>query len=195
MRTPVLAFFAAAALALPATASAATTINGSLGAALFGITTSNPTSAIGAGTTFSNLFTLVSSSGGQFSTIPVATIFSLSPVKATVSSAVNFSGAFGSYAGTVTSVASQSAAVTLKSLGTFTPLGALSGYSAGPASVTFTFNQTGGAGTSVSGSFTLASPPVPSPVPEPGVWVMMISGAGLAGAIARRRRQKAKTDA
>ena len=80
-------------------------------------------------------------------------------------------------------------------VGTFTPLGALSGYKAGPASLTFTFNQTGGAGATVSGSFTLASPPVSSPVPEPGVWVMMLSGAGLAGVAARRRRKTAQTAA
>ncbi len=201
MRTPVLALLTAAAIAAPATASAATTIDGTLGAAIFGITPTDSTKPIGAGTTFTNIFTFVSGTGKQFSAVPVglSSPIILSAVTATKNSAVTFSSAFGSYLGTISTVDLQnvtgSAAVKLTSLGTFTPTGALSGYSGGPASLTFTFNQTGGAGATVSGSFTLASPPISSPVPEPGVWVMMMTGAGMAGLAARRRRKKASNDA
>lgn len=201
MCTPVLALLAATAIVAPATASAATIIDGTLGAAIVGVLTNDNTKPIGAGTTFTNIFTFVSGTGKQFSVVPVGITspITLSAVTATKNTAVNFSSSFGSFLGTINTVdvqsATGSAAVKLTSLGTFTPLGALSGYVGGPASLTFTFNQTGGAGATVSGSFTLASPPVASAVPEPGVWVMMISGAGLVGAAARRRRKKPSADA
>jgi hypothetical protein len=83
--------------------------------------------------------------------------------------------------------------VTFYTLGDFTPAGTLSGYTAGKSSIQFTFNQAGGAGADISGSFSFASPP--SGVPEPATWGMMIAGAAMAGAAVRRRRVSTKVAA
>lgn len=190
MRTRVLTLLAAAtaAVAAPQAASAATVI-GSFSAALIGVGSS--TSTIGADTTFSNVTTIVSSASGGFSGIPAGFSISLDPVTATVGSAINFGSMFGGFTGAVNSVTLSANVVSFYALGTFSP--SFGGYDAGDASVTFSFTQTGGADSAVSGSFSLASPP--SGVPEPATWGMMIAGAGMAGAAVRRRRSSAKVAA
>lgn len=190
MRTRVFALLAATAAAVvaPTTASAATII-GTLAGAVFNVGSS--TSTIGAGTTFTNSGTITTSNGtGDLSPISFFTPLSLSSVTATWGSAVTLSGAYGTFVGTISKVdlstVGTSAVVSLYTLGTFTPSAALAGFDAGAASLTFSFTQTGGAGSAVSGSYTLASPP--SGVPEPAAWGMLIAGAGMAGAAVRRRR-------
>ncbi|WP_294329795.1 PEPxxWA-CTERM sorting domain-containing protein [uncultured Sphingomonas sp.] len=190
MRTRVLTLLAAAtaAVAAPSVASAATTINGTLPVVQFNV---GNTGGFAAGGTFTNTSAVVSGTGtGDFSSITAGAGVVLSSVTATVGSAISFSSAFGSFAGTVSSFNAStsplSSVLSLYTVGTFTPTGTLAAFSPGAASLTFTFNQTGGAGSAISGSFTLASPP--SGVPEPATWGMMIAGAGMAGAAVRRRR-------
>lgn len=190
MRTRVLTLLAAAtaAVAAPSVASAATTINGTLPVVLFDV---GNTGGFAAGGTFTNSAAVVSGTGtGDFSPITSGALVELSAITATAGSAITFSSAFGSFVGTVktysASSSSLSSILSLYSVGTFTPTGKLASYAPGAASLTFTFNQTGGAGSAISGSYTLASPP--SGVPEPATWGMMIAGAGMAGAAVRRRR-------
>ncbi|WP_010543250.1 PEPxxWA-CTERM sorting domain-containing protein [Sphingomonas elodea] len=192
MRTRILTMLAAAtvAVAAPTTASAATIIGG-FQAGLANVTAD--TAGIGAGTTFTSGGSVVLGSYGDLSTLGLFTAFTTSSVKAALNSTASFTASFGVFSGVVTSVTTGLNTVSLYTLGTFTPTGAFSGYTAGAASVIFTFNQAGGAGNGVSGSFSLASPP--SPVAEPATWGMMIAGAGLAGAALRRRRSVAKVAA
>ena len=189
MRTRVLTLLAAAtaAVAAPSAASAATIV-GTLAGALFGVTSSTP--VIGSGTAFGSSTSLVSSTQGDFTAVPNFTFATLGSLKASNGSPITLSSSFGSFTGTVTSVNANtsglSSVVSFYTLGTFTPAGSLSAFSTGAASLTFSFTQTGGAGSAVSGSYTLASPP--AGVPEPATWGMMIAGAGMAGAAVRRRR-------
>lgn len=191
MRTRVLTLLAAAtvAVAAPATASAATVIGG-FSAGLVNVTSS--TASIGANSTFSNGGSAVLGSSGDLSSIDLFTTFLTSSVTATSGAAVTFNAVFGSFSGKVASIATGTNFVTIYTLGDFTPA-ALSGYEAGKASVQFTFNQAGGAGSDISGSFSFASPP--SPIPEPATWGMMIAGAAMAGAAVRRRRASTKVAA
>lgn len=191
MRTRVLTLLAAAtvAVAAPATASAATVIGG-FSAGLVNVKSNTP--AIAAGSTFSNGGSAVLGSSGDLSSIGLFTGFFTSSVTATSGAAVTFNAVFGSFAGKVASVATGTNYVTIYTLGDFTPAAA-SGYDQGKASIAFTFNQAGGAGSDISGSFSFASPP--SPIPEPATWGMMIAGAGLAGAAVRRRRASTKVAA
>lgn len=190
MRTRVFALLAATAAAVVApTAASAATIVGTLAGAVFNVGSSTP--VIGAGTTFTNSASLTTSNGtGDLSPVSFFTPLNLSSVTAAWGSAVTLSGAFGTFVGTIAkvdaSVLGDSSVVSLYTLGTFTPTGALAGFDAGAASLTFSFTQSGGAGSAVSGSYTLASPP--SGVPEPAAWGMLIAGAGMAGAAVRRRR-------
>lgn len=190
MRTKVFALLAAAsaALAAPSAASAATII-GTLPGVLFNVTSS--TAVIGSGSTFTNGFSLISGTGtGDLGGITAGTPVSVSTILATVGQTITLNSTFGSFTGKISTVNAASSAlssvVALYTLGTFTPSASLPGFSAGAASLTFTFNQTGPAGSAVSGSYTLASPP--SGVPEPAAWGMLIAGAGMAGAAVRRRR-------
>lgn len=193
MRTRVLTLLAAATVAVAApTAASAATIVGTLAGAIFGISSSTP--SIGSGSTFTNSATLVSDTKGDFTTIGQFTLANLSSVTATVGSVVNLTSAFGTFTGSIKTVdatsTGQSSVVSFYTLGTFTPKGSLASFDAGAASLTFSYTQTGGAGSAISGSYTLASPP--AGVPEPATWGMLIAGAGMAGAAVRRRRSSAK---
>lgn len=187
MRTKAFALLAAAtaAVAAPSAASAATIV-GTLAGALFGVTSSTPD--ITAGTTFGSSVSLVSSTTGDFSVVPNFTFANVGNVTASTGSPVTLSSTFGSFTGSVTSVSTTglSGVVSFYTIGTFTPAGALSTFTPGAASLTFSFTQTGGANSAVSGSYSLSSPP--SGVPEPAAWGMLIAGAGMAGAAVRRRR-------
>ena len=182
--------FAAAAAVLTATPASAATIVGTFGASIVGVAADTP--SIGLDTTFTNsLFSIVGSATGDLSVLP-GSFFTVSPVKATTGTNVSFNGAFGSFLGTVNMAAVggtlENRTVSVFALGTFTPAGALSSFSAGASSLTFSFTQTGGPNSAVSGSFSLASPPADVPeIPEPATWALMIGGFGLVGGMARRR--------
>lgn len=191
MRTLALTLLASAALAAPSAASAATFINGTLSAAMIGVTSS--TQVIGNNTTFSSLLTLVSSATGDYFPVTPSTSLTLASVTATAGSTVTFTSAFGDFSGTIDTVDNVTSgsirSLTLLSSGVFTPAGVLSAYTATPATITFNYLQTGGWGAAVSGGFSLSSPPA-SAIPEPASWGMLIAGAAIAGAAARRRRVK-----
>lgn len=191
MRKLAFTLLSVAALAAPGAASAATTINGTLAANLSRIRSSS--GSLSAGAVLSNAGSTVDDPEQQFTLVPVNTPITLSAITATVGRAVTFTSAFGAFTGTVSSLdfstISGNKYLQILSLGTFTPQGVLRSFNGGPASLTFSFSQGARAGSAISGSFTLSSPPA-SPVPEPGVWTMMITGAGFAGYAVRRRNRK-----
>ena len=184
----------AAALSL-ATAAQAAPINATGSVSMIGISSS--TATIGINTTFTNVINSILG-GATGDLVPVIGSFGTTdPVTATTGSAVSFAFAFGTFSGTVSAGGvSASGPVTNRvvdvfALGTFTPLGVLAGFDAGPMSATFSFTQTGGPGSAVSGSFSIASPPAPPP-PPPGVpapAALALFGMGLAGLglLARRK--------
>ncbi len=190
MRIHVLAILAAAAMAAPEPASAATVIHGTLAASMVRVRSS--TRVIGDGSVLTNKSTAVNDAIGQFDPVLDGSLaLKLDTITATPSSIVKFvSTAFGTYLGVVDSIqvnpAGAGRTLTILSSGTFTPIGPISAYAPGPASIIFSFAQSGGAGSSISGSFTLQSG-----VPEPMGWALLLTGAGMAGGAVRRSRKKA----
>jgi hypothetical protein len=177
---------AATALLLSASVQAAP-INGTGAVSLVGVSSSTP--SIGIGSVLTN--TIFSALGGATGDLvpAIGSTFLTNPITATVGSSVSFTAAFGSFSGMI-STASIGGPITnlvldLYVLGTFTPAGVLAGFSAGPMSLTMSYNQTGGPNAAVSGSYTMASPP--AEVPEPATLALM--GAGLLGLAAVRRRK------
>lgn len=186
MKFKMLALAATAALATATPAAAVVTAT--FAASIVGVTASM--GHIGLGTTFTNsLFSIIGSGTGDLAN-SAGTFLTLAPVTATVGSAVSFTSNIGNFAGTVNRADSESetnnSTVSAFVLGTFTPLGSIASLGDTPASLTFSFTQTGGAGSAVSGSFSFAAPP--AVIPEPATWGMLIGGFGLTGAAMRRRR-------
>ncbi len=187
-------FIALGALVALAGPVQAATISGSFSAALLDVDSS--TFGIGAGTTFTNNGGFVTSTTGQFRPVTSGTAISLSSITATTGNIVSFTSSFGSFIGNITQVATAAAPnarVALDVLGTFTPSGSLSSFTAGLADLTLSFTQTGaltdgGEQPAVSGSFTFASPSIVGGVPEASTWAMLIAGFGMTGAAMRRRK-------
>jgi len=158
----------------------------------------NPAGLIGTGTTFTFAFSLFSGGTGDLMPPPgpgpaLGSPLTTAAITATVGTPVSFSAPWGSFAGNVTQADDEGDAlnrvVDVIALGTFTPMAGppdLSGFDPGPMSLTFSATQTGGPNSSVSASYSIASPP--SVVPEP--LSMTLLGLGLAGSafVARRRR-------
>ncbi len=190
MRTHVLALVAAAAMAAPVPASAATVIYGTLAASI--VRVRSTTRVIGVDSVFTNRSASANDTTGWFYPVLDGPLgITLDPITATVGTGIKFVGAaFGSYVGTVDTVdvtpAGGGRTLTIVSLGTFTPTGSLNAYLPGPASVIFSFTQAG-SGSAISGSFTLKSPP--PGVPEPLSWALLLTGSGMAGAALRRRKK------
>jgi hypothetical protein len=92
-------------------------------------------------------------------------------------------------AGSVTTL-SYSSTPGVSTSGSLYLLGVISqaGFDDTGASLTLSFNSTGGS--AYSASATLATPPsaLPGGVPEPATWAMMLAGFGAAGYALRRRR-------
>ena len=154
-----------------------------------------PVGSINLGTTFTFAISLWSGGTDNLNGIPVGTALATGSITATAGSAVTFSSAFGDFSGNVL-LAGSSGPVTnrvvdLYALGTFTPMGVLSAYDAGPMSLTFSATQTGGPSGAISASYTISSPPAPPrDVPEPDALALV--GVALAGlALLRRKAVKA----
>jgi hypothetical protein len=156
--------------------------------AVVGVTSSTP--SIGLGTVFTNtLFSVVGSATGNLAPT-VGIVFNTAPITATVGTAVSFTASWGTFTGTVSSVAATGPAnnrvVDLAALGVFAPAGGLAAFTAGPMSLTFSATQTGGINAAVSASYTIASPPT-GRVPEPATLALI--GAGILGFGMMRRRK------
>lgn len=182
---------AAAFAMVAATAAMADPIDGTGSVSLLGVTSS--TASIGVGTVFDNSGSVFAGGTGDLSTIAIGTTVTTASFTASIGSAFSFTSAFGNFTGVISTTSATGPTtgrvVDVYALGTFTPLGDIGSFTAGPASITASFTQTGLSG-AVSGSFTLASPPAPPPdeVAEPATLAML--GAGLVGlAMVRRRRR------
>ena len=184
-----LAAVAAAVISSPA---AAVIANGTFAAAFF-----SPNSSLfglQAGTTVTNTGAIITATGGDFIGIGNP-FFTVATFKATNGTPFSFSSSFGNFTGSIQSLTtsvSPNATIDFDVFGTFTPsFGVFN--TAALASITFGLTQTGALvpGTpqpSISGSFTLSSPPTVNFIPEPAAWAMLIAGFGLTGAAMRRRR-------
>lgn len=158
----------------------ATSLNGSLSLAGFGMTENGPT--VGTSTTFTASFYATSGSGlGDFAPIPLFTSFG--PATLDLASFPSFAlsnALYGSLAvasGSVVHHTSNFLDVLL--LGTFTPGPGLPGFDPTLVSLRISINQSGD---SIAAAATLNSPPVP----EPGT--LLLLGSGLVGLVVSRRR-------
>lgn len=183
-----------------ATGAYAAPMDGSFGGALLDPTSTSALLAVG--TTIGNAGALVTSTeagsdfaGAGLTGQPVVMPDFVATGGGTEALSLNVAG-FGAFAGVIQTASAtgpaSSRSMVVYALGTWTPEvpGAFDTFDASAASVTLTANQTGGAGSAISVSFTLAAPPAPPPVtdvPEP--MSMALFGLGLAGlGVAMRRK-------
>lgn len=144
---------------------------------------------IDVGSSLDVLATMFVSGNVDFAPIAAMTPISLTtPIVMSAGNPFNFTSSFGSFTGTLTNatlniLSATSRSVSFAVTGAFTPAGPLAGFSSGPAAVTGSATQTGGAGSAVSFSFTFAPMSVPAPA------ALAVFGLGLMGlGLARRAR-------
>jgi len=192
IRKILLGTVAAAAMSVSAQAAP---VNATGGVGIFAPTSTNlPSIAVGSVFNFGSLFGFEGSLTGLGDLASVTPVGALIPsITASNGSAISFSSAVGSFLGTVSFVSASgpttSRVLEAYALGTFTPAGSLSAFSAGPMSITFSATQSALNG-AVSASFSLASPPSPPPgVPAPAA--LALFGLALAGLGVAARARKA----
>lgn len=192
-----------AAILLPLTLSLAATEARAAFMGSFGVNgnvpAANPTNALATATNFT--FANMSSNGnasGDFAGLPNLTIFNSTTLTLGATTGFSFSNAtYGTFTQTAVAVLiSQGFSGSVVTSESFRVLGNYTGGQVGTtplaASLTISFTQTGGPGSSISSSGTVNIPPLtPGAVPEPASLVMTLTGLVGAGLVGRRRRAMA----
>ncbi len=181
---------AAAVLLVAGAANATPFTKGSFSLGVFTSTTSKVTTTM-MFTTTSNY--AAGSGTGSFMGVSFPTLTPPGTLDFGTASTFNFSdAALGTFTATSTkllnTVGGNNASATWYVKGTFAPGTDWTGPSSLSADETWTLNQTGGAGNSISMSATFDSPAIPPSVPEPATLALLASALIGVGAVRRKKK-------